>query len=1265
MKGGKFLDALTPPTSLPDTVAIGEWLDELVGTLQSQLDMVASGAAMLPYEYLRKRYLSESIPLGATANFQHETNGTLTGRFVKLGAPNTTGFAKPVGYRTSSSQLYEVTDRVSESSDSLFAGLDISTADQVGEYGWILTGGVSPVLPEFTGAVTHLGEVGWVADESLATNAAVTVGRLIASGPDLQVLLNPQPIPVNDKTLVGSIDRLNSRLDNIRAELATKPNSTQLNSLLQQLVITSITAVNQTVDLIQKQVQRIEGNFAGVEIEQTIRAMADFRVELANARDAQDTTRQQMHVNAQASEHNKESAKVWSDQSNVYAEAAAERAAFAAVKGVESEASAELSEGYALSASLSEANALAYRNLAAKFVTQSHPTTFENGFEFFWGDGWPGSVNLIPVTDPTYGPAVEVQNSASYAMISWQSRVPSVVGKKFRIRLLVAHISGTPSYVTARLMLYAGVDDSPYVNGIDVNLGVISSPTPVWVEATIEAIYAPPFATPAAILNYGDGIGIGSAIQRLYALEMIDITGELSSQASATAAAGSAANASASEANSLTYSNNSATYRNQALGWLRQTYPEDMSGGTDYYAVFPQAGSAFVGFEPGAGGTQVMSVYAGVGEFTPKWSYPAVPNHTYRIEVWAISNSNVGELRISAFWSDVETQANQTWAGFAGSHVNVDYVSYTKYTWEYTLGATPTYPFISFGTHLTGPPGVYIHVRQIKVTDITSEKASGASATASAGSSATASSKAAEATNMAALATSLGGSVLNRNANFAKWNNPASGSVPDEWFGYGTAAAYSRVAGLNGMPYALRVNNGSSIGTIGIVARCDGIKAQEWLVVDYDFILDSGTASGMGILCRYYDNLGGYLGATEQDWGVSTLKDITGTLVGAGVAGKAYKLRHLFQAPNNANIWRVEVYFIYDEYFFGHTSKDVRVQRAAIRPTDGKDAEVVTNTSAISTINGGAAFWETIVAAGGGFPAVARLKAGNGGSEIALAAGKLLMLNPSNTGQFEEVARFEGGRAVLNDAVIRKLQVAPRSDATIYFPVQLRPKIYVGTDGQTITYESGKTLGANPDRIIPDLTGIPLASGEAFDVRATAVSATQFTIYAKKITPSAPANQDSGAGSFVGGTPAYRVSKPTSADAYNGYYSFQYDVTLTLNTAEADTGVPGNYSAWYEGHVTMYVDSGSGFVAIGYVDHWLYEYGTGYPASTKAYTNLVETLYWPNAIGAPVTHEFGIHGSAGATINNFDKVTYATQTAGTTTALTQNIPFAVYPPLAN
>lgn len=323
--------------------------------------------------------------------------------------------------------------------------------------------------------------------------------------------------------------------------------------------------------------------------------------------------------------------------------------------------------------------------------------------------------------------------------------------------------------------------------------------------------------------------------------------------------------------------------------------------------------------------------------------------------------------------------------------------------------------------------------------------------------------------------------------------------------------------------------------------------------------------------------------------------------------------------------------------------------------TSAVEARTTVTEGAIADINGAAAFYEVVTAASGSNPAVVSLKAGKNGSTVNLSGDRVIIRNPVN-GQQVEVARFENGIAQLNNAMIRRLRVAPRSNSQIFLPVMLRPIIRLGTDGQAVQYQNGASFGAPPERITPDLNGLPaLAAGESYDIRAINITDVGFTAYAKKITASDPVGQYTGAGVNVGGTPQWRVDKPTAADAYNGNYQFTFLVSGQLLSSEPLPG-GGTFNEWRASGAIYATDTGGNWQVIGNYNHfWA---GANAGGSTAVTVTVTSSM----AIGQNGGYEFGVHPQIGG-VASFSGVSYATQVQSNVAPISAPISWVISPPL--
>lgn len=162
----------------------------------------------------------------------------------------------------------------------------------------------------------------------------------------------------------------------------------------------------------------------------------------------------------------------------------------------------------------------------------------------------------------------------------------------------------------------------------------------------------------------------------------------------------------------------------------------------------------------------------------------------------------------------------------------------------------------------------------------------------------------------------------------------------------------------------------------------------------------------------------------------------------------------------------------------------------------GNTANVATNASAIATINGAAAFWETIVSAGGGDLAAVRLKAGASGSYLELISTVLRLANVSNGSVIEVMRAISGeayfSRPISSDGGGKRATIGPGygvsgEEVVLWFgpdttapSSQSRTNGYfaLGTDGKT--YVQGgelQTMFATPSPTNQQVQGVRTGAG--------------------------------------------------------------------------------------------------------------------------------------------------------------------------------------------
>lgn len=309
-----------------------------------------------------------------------------------------------------------------------------------------------------------------------------------------------------------------------------------------------------------------------------------------------------------------------------------------------------------------------------------------------------------------------------------------------------------------------------------------------------------------------------------------------------------------------------------------------------------------------------------------------------------------------------------------------------------------------------------------------------------------------------------------------------------------------------------------------------------------------------------------------------------------------------------------------------------------------------------------AAFLKLVAAASGGNPAMFELLASAGGSKIGLVSDTIALGNSIN-GIVETVLKIENGKAVLNDAIIRRLLVAPRVGSAILHDVALRPREYLASDGQLVWYEDGASYGAPPENIVPNLSGLPaLAPGESYDIRPVGIFATRFTARAKKLAAGTLTERTSAtATSPVGGTPQWRTDKPGTPNAYNGDYEFKW--YGQLNKIEESPEGGGMYIARYAGSFDLYVlTTGGSWAKVG--SHVANMSRTSFSGPNPATLTTFCTRIVNTDIEIPGgSNRFGIHPTTDApTITQFTSVKFTTRSAAAETPVQGLIRWEVYPP---
>lgn len=222
------------------------------------------------------------------------------------------------------------------------------------------------------------------------------------------------------------------------------------------------------------------------------------------------------------------------------ADIATTKAGEASVFRNQAAASESNAAGSASSAATQAGISATARDAATEAALAARPTTFAtvSGSPY-----WTISGGFSGAQDATAGAYVltHVSAGSSYGTIASRWSVPNTTAKRYRIRARVK--SSTAGRILLRVLGAANADVSGAAPYTDATVSIPTANEWVWVESELNAPDAP-FVAVAAYPNFPERIAGTSAA--IAALEMVDITSEAASRASASAAATSASSAAAS-----------------------------------------------------------------------------------------------------------------------------------------------------------------------------------------------------------------------------------------------------------------------------------------------------------------------------------------------------------------------------------------------------------------------------------------------------------------------------------------------------------------------------------------------------------------------------------------------------------------------------------------------------------------------------------------------------------------------------------------------
>lgn len=498
-----------------------------------------------------------------------------------------------------------------------------------------------------------------------------------------------------------------------------------------------------------------------------------------------------------------------------------------------------------------------------------------------------------------------------------------------------------------------------------------------------------------------------------------------SASSSASAASSSAASASASAATASTQATLSSSFSLAAAVAASESYPSDFTQDGKFFTQFYGTEASAPNIEAVYGSIAYVNTANGrvarYGGNYPQGSYPHT-NIRKRIPV----APNIGRwFRITARArlhqpppSGVPVRLITTWYGLTADYAILTYGGMSDasdtppgipsgdvvlptdgsiVTAGVEFRLTTPYPDVNGNTPAYVHPGMYFLANdggvigqcdliQLKVEDITSQKAAASSASFATTQATSASASAASAAASATLAASIVPNSRNRNPNFAVWNSPTDVADWSVWDG----AEPTRVTGITAQYAANMVGPANaSCGQYQSITFAPG-----WYVTEAEVTLVSGSFVGAGVHCHSYLN-----GVATNDYSADSLF----AKLGAGVVGRTYRVSWLRQWTANCNTALLYAMTHWANWSTTPDANSITWSLCSIRPATEQEirdqtvlapleATVTSHSSAIATLDTRTASYLTKVSAGAGTAELAMVATDSGGSpasSITLKADKI------------------------------------------------------------------------------------------------------------------------------------------------------------------------------------------------------------------------------------------------------------------------------------
>lgn len=400
--------------------------------------------------------------------------------------------------------------------------------------------------------------------------------------------------------------------------------------------------------------------------------------------------------------------------------------------------------------------------------------------------------------------------------------------------------------------------------------------------------------------------------------------------------------------------------------------------------------------------------------------------------------------------------------------------------------------------------------------------------------------------------------TLNPNFGVSTW---ANGAAPSGWgLSGGTAVntGLSRVAGQNS-PNALRMNvtAGNWAGITADAPTHFPAPAGGWQVLEMDVKLLAGTWRNTELQLTAY-TAGFATTLKDQVLSLRLAPDVDGVVSLNGTVGKTSRFRVLFNVPAPAGLatdrWVMTLRHGYGRYEpqASTPAADIEIHRATFRPATAAEIETQQARGSYSSVAARITAEETATAdlygrtqarwaIGAAVPgaeafisAQAETTPGSSPtSSVAIGARQFAVFNQAG-GDWKKALEVSGGNVVLTGGLQAGAFIRLGNGSG--WPVALKAVDFSAGDGDVVSF--GTDLGSLPSLAFAMNNLAPLSAGETYDVRATSLTATGFSLWAKINVPGTPSAFDltTSTTTTVFGSGGRKINKTGYANSTDGTY---------------------------------------------------------------------------------------------------------------------------------